>query len=74
MNINMLYYLGSKFSSNSFTVNSISLTAEIDDKGKTDAMKLLEGQYESFTFPIVFKHVSGKNHCDLIGTGWGILY
>lgn len=74
MEIKNYYYLGSKFSSNSFTVNSISLTAEIDDRGKTDAMNLLEGQLESFKFPIVFKHVSGKNHCDLIGTGWGILY
>ncbi|UJP65150.1 imm11 family protein [Mongoliitalea daihaiensis] len=69
-----LYYLFTKLSSNSFIVNSIDLKGDVYDQGKTHAMLLLEGQFESFKFPIKFKHVSGKRHCDLVGTGWGVLF
>lgn len=74
MNIDKFHNLSSKLSSTTFSVNSINLSARIDEKGKTDAMNLLEGNYGKLNFPIVFKHVSGKKHCDLIGSGWGILY
>ncbi|MCH7399987.1 hypothetical protein MM236_18475 [Belliella sp. DSM 107340] len=74
MNNSNIYTLGTKLLSKTFSVNSICLGSGADEKGNNDAMNLLEGHLETFNFPIAFKHVSGKNYCDLMGSGWGILY
>lgn len=55
-------------------VRATNLPGRIDENGSRDYQRLIMGDYEGITFPVIFRQDVGKRIDDLIDTGWPGLY
>ncbi|MDE3046478.1 MAG: hypothetical protein KGJ02_07530 [Verrucomicrobiota bacterium] len=72
----IFFEFSSKLLNSTFQAAPIGLKNITDPSGKkfTDDKRLILGNYGEIHFPVVCKHVSGKNLTDVLDTGFHILY
>lgn len=68
------YFFQSKLLSSTIQVSAVGLESIPKKGGLFPQWCLISGNYECFTFPIVFKHRFGEKMEDLLDTGWPNLY
>ncbi len=78
MNIEDFYDFGSKLVSSTFLACAVGLKEFhpiVPNKHYIfDEHRLIQGDYDSISFPVVFKQEYGKKLQDLLDTGWADLY
>ena len=70
MKLKDFYTFRSKLLSSTFQAGLV----DIPNMQEEAEWKLITGNYQGFTFPIVFKHEYGKKLADVLNTGWPGLY
>jgi len=68
------YYFQSNLLSSTIQVSAVGLKTIPKKGGLFPEWRLISGDYEDFSFPIVFKQEFGKKNEDLLDTGWPNLY
>jgi hypothetical protein len=68
------YLLHSKLTSKTLQVHAINLNKNIAQDGIYDEHKLILGEYDAITFPVIFKYAAGNRLADILDTGWSSLY
>jgi hypothetical protein len=79
MDIKDFYRFGSKYTSSNVQVHSVGLKEfypiDPDKKYSFDENRLIQGDYDGISFPIVYKQSEyGKKFQDVLDTGWTGLY
>jgi hypothetical protein len=64
----------SKLSSSTIQAHTIGLNKKDDSSGLQDQWRLIQGDYNKISFPVLFKQQYGKKIEDVLNTGWPGLY
>lgn len=74
MGIEKFYTFSSKLSSSTIQAHVISLSDKEDSSGLFDQHRLIQGEYDGISFPVIFKQEYGKKLEDVLDTGWPSLF
>jgi hypothetical protein len=74
MSIKNFYTFSSKLSSSTVQAHAINLSDKEDNTGLFDQHRLVQGVYDSISFPVIFKQEYGKKLADVLDTGWVSLF